>query len=240
MGGLSVGGGGDGWAGLGNPAHFLRPRSTLIGASLTPGLFDIPDLQLIRAMVVVPAGSVAFGASFSRFGRGVYRETEGSLSLATGCSEIAAVGATVRLFHLAIDGYGSASAAALDLGMSVRPSPAFMFSFAIANCAGSSLGACGEELPRSLGAAIELSADESLCMVLEVRKESGFPITVSWGGEFTPVRNVSFRLGCTTEYPGVHAGAGILCDPVRLDYARRWHSSLGATHTLSLLFEDLF
>jgi hypothetical protein len=77
-------------------------------------------------------------------------------------------------------------------------------------------------------------------MAIEVRKESGFPMTVAWGAEFNPVRSFSLRAGWTTEFPGVHAGAGIVWHLIRLDYAWRWHSSLGGTHTVSCTIEGLF
>jgi hypothetical protein len=240
MGGLSVAGGGDGWGAMGNPAHLLRSRSLLIGVSVTPGLFGIPDLSLARAMVVVPTEHAGFGGWFSRFGSDMYRETEGSLSVAARLTENAVLGVSARLFHLSIAGYGSASAGTVDLGLSVQPFPACTFSLAMANCSGSSLGACDEELPRSIGGAIELRSEETLCAILELRKEGGFPMALSWGGEFTPVGGFSLRLGWTTEHPGVDAGGGILLSPIRLDYAWTWHASLGGTHTLSITIEDLF
>jgi hypothetical protein len=238
MGGISVAGGVDGWTG--NPAHLLRPGSILIGVSLTPGMFELPELSLVRAMVVVPAGGSGFGCSFSRFGSDLYRETEGGLSCATGVAGGAALGASLRFFHLSIGGYGNASTAAIDLGLCMQPIPAFTVSLAMMNCTGSSLGACREEIPRSLGAAIEWSVEESLCMVIEVRKERGFPMAVLWGGEFNLTRSFSLRAGGTTEFRGVDAGAGIAWHAIRLDYAWRWHWSLGGTHTLSCTIEGLF
>jgi hypothetical protein len=237
MGGLIVAGGEDGWTG--NPAHLLRAGSTL-GVSLTPGLFNLPELSVLQAIAVVPVGGAAAGCSMVRFGGDLYHETEGALSLAADIAEIAAIGATARFLHLAIAGYGSASSAAIDIGFASRLAPAFTVSVLMTNCLGSTIGACREEIPRSLGAAIEWSVDQCFSLVVEIRKETGLPLSLSWGGEVNIVRVFSMRLGGTTDYPGVHAGAGIAAKPLRLDYAWRWHSSLGGTHTLGLTIEGLF
>src|SRR5512143_3109886 len=81
MGGLCAAGGVDGWGC--NPAQLLRCNSLLVGASVTPGLFGIPDLTHFQAMAVVPSGDIRFGLSFSRFGTDLYRELQSSVSMAT-------------------------------------------------------------------------------------------------------------------------------------------------------------
>jgi len=238
MGGVVVAGGMDGWAG--NPAHLLQVESALAGVSLTPGLFNLPELSLLEGVLVVPFTGAAAGFSFARFGGELYRETEGALSLAAVITEGAALGASARLLHLAIPGYGSASSVAVDLGLVARLGPAFTFSMEAANCTGATIGLCREEIPRSLGAAIEWNVEHLFSLVAEIRKERSLPAALTWGGEVSLVRGFSLRLGGTTDYPGVSAGAGLAWMRLRFDYAWRWHSSLGGTHTLSLTVEDLF
>jgi hypothetical protein len=238
MGGLSAVGG-DGWGAAGNPALVLRCNSLLAGASFTPGMFGIADLSLVQGMAVMPAGSFGIGCFFSRFGTDAYREIQGCLSFAVGVAGDASVGAGVDLYSLAITGYGASVKTGLDLGLSIEPFDALAFSVAISNCTGATIGDCHEEIPRALSAAIEWRPDEPFCIVLEVRKESGFPLAVSYGGEVTLAEVLGLRAGCATEYPGVSVGVGIDWNPVRFDYAWRCHSRLGGTHMLSVTIRDL-
>ncbi len=238
MGGLTASGGADGWGA--NPAQLCRSTSLLFGASLTPGMFGIADLGLVQAMVVAPAGSARLGFSFSRLGTDLYREMQAGVSVATGVTASDAIGVSVQFYRLSIAGYGSAGTAAIDLGMRLQPLEVISVALALTNCTGSAIGACREELPRSFAVALEWNPDAPFCMVLEISKETAFPMIVSWGGECSLAGILQIRAGWTTEYPGLSAGAGFSLSPIRFDYAWRWHSALGDSHTLSVTLEGLF
>jgi hypothetical protein len=239
MGGLSAVSGQDGWGAARNPALLLRCSTFLAGVSIMPGMFSIADLSLVQGMAIVPAGSFSIGFFVSRFGADAYREIQGGLSLAFGVAGDASFGASLQLYHLAITGYGGCANAGVDLGLSVQPIEACGLSLAVSNCTGATMGACSEEIPRALSAAVEWRPDKAFCMVLEARKESGFPLAITYGGEVTLAEILSLRAGCSTEFPGVSAGAGIEWSLIRFDYAWRCHATLGGTHMLSVTIRDL-
>jgi hypothetical protein len=238
MGGLAAGGGLDGWGAAGNPALLFRCNSFMAGASFAPGMFGIADLSLVQGMTAVPAGNFGIGCFFVRFGSDVYREFQGGLSLAVGVAGEASFGASVQLYNLAIAGYGGSTVAGVDLGLSVQPCEAVAFSLVLSNCTGATIGRCDEEIPRVLSAAVEWRGGP-FCLAVEIRKESGFPLSVTSGCEVRLADVLRLRAGCSTEFPGVSVGAGIDWDPVGFDYAWRCHSSLGGTHMISVTIRDL-
>lgn len=238
MGVLCSAGGTDGWGGIHNPALMIRSGSVTAGASVTTGIFGIPELGAFDAMAIVPAGPARLGLSCSRLGNDLYRESEIGLSLAAGVRKDAAAGASLRIFHLSIAGYGAAAAAGLDLGLALNPTPQVSVALTLTNCTGSSIGACREEIPRSVTAAVEWNP-EPVCIVIEIAKEEGALMSVAAGCECRLAGILRIRGGCTTDFPGASAGAGIEWLPLRLDYAWRWHATLGGTHTVSLTVEGL-
>ncbi len=238
MGMLCSAGGTDGLGGIHNPALMIRSGSVTAGASVTPGIFGIPELGAFDAMAIVPAGKARLGLSCSRLGNDLYREFEFGFSLTAGFRDDAAAGASLRIFHLSISGYGAAVAAGLDLGIALRPTPQVSVALTLTNCTGASVGACREEVPRSITAAIEWNP-EPVCIAVEIAKEDDALMSVAAGCECRLAGIFRIRGGCTTEFPGASAGAGIEWLPLRLDYAWRWHAALGGTHTVSLTFEGL-
>ncbi len=239
MGMLCAAGGTDGWGGVHNPALMIRTRSVTVGASLTPGIFGIPELGAFDAMAIVPSGQARFGLSAARFGNDIYRESQFGALLAAGIRNDVAAGAAVRIYHLSIAGYGAATGAGIDLGLALNPAPPLSVALTLTNCTGSSVGACHEEIPRSITAAIGWNP-EPLCVLIEIAKEEGALARVAAGCECRLAGILLVRAGCTTECPGASVGAGIEWLPLRLDYAWRWHAALGGTHMVSLTVEDLF
>lgn len=233
MGVLCSAGGTDGWGGFHNPALMIRSESVTAGASVSPGIFGIPELGAFDVMAIVPAGRARLGVSCSRLGNDLYRESEIGLSIGAGIRADAAAGASLRIFHLSIAGYGAAAAAGLDIGLALCPAPQVSVALTLTNCTGASIGACREEVPRSVTAAVEWNP-EPLSIVVEIAKEDGAMMSVAAGCECRLAGILRIRGGCTTEFPGVSAGAGIEWLHLSVDYALRWHAVLGGTHTVSL------
>lgn len=224
----------DCWSLFANPAAAAVGLAS-VGCSFSPGLFGLRDLRVVGASALLRSGGWGLGAALSCLGGELYRETQIFGVVGRRFTENAAAGFLVQLYHLRIEGYGSALAAGVSLGTICRITESLDLSLHASNITGATIGECREELPQQLVAALSLDPFHDLRVVLEGRKESGMPANISLGGEYRLVPSFLLRLGMSDESTGLTGGAGVCVGSLRLDYGFHWHRELGLTHALSIM-----
>jgi hypothetical protein len=223
----------DCWSLFANPAAAAVGLPSL-GCSFSPGLFGLRDLRVVGASALLQSGGWGFGPAVSCLGGELYREIQVFGDVGKHLSENAAAGFSVQLYHLRIEGYGSALAAGISLGTICRITESLDLALHASNITGATIGECKEELPQNLVAALSLAPIPDLIVVLEGRKESGMPASIALGGECRVVPSFFLRLGMSDESTGLTGGAGVSVGSLHLDYGFHWHRELGLTHALSI------
>ncbi len=199
--------------------------------------YRLPALRYGATHVGVPFewGTLSSGAS--TFGFEDYREVHLSggfaRSLQLGTTRFFHFGLTTRYHHTAIDGFGSAGAFGLNMGVILTLLRSLQLGAHATNVNGGSLVE-DEPIPRTLSVGINYQALSELRVLVDLFKDVRFPATVRGGIEVRPVSTVILRTGITTAPTRFMGGVGIHLGPLRADVAAEQHQELGWSPTASL------
>ena len=105
-GGVWLRGGGDPWCVLGAPPLLASVRRTTVGLAHFPSPWGLDELSGSVAVIAVPAGGGALGASLARSGFDLFAETYLGIAYG-GATGALRYGITARYRHLRIERYGS-------------------------------------------------------------------------------------------------------------------------------------
>lgn len=234
MGGAFVSLSGDLWAATMNPALLTTLDERMVGASVSPGLYGMPELRRGAAAYVEPTTIGTFALSGMRFGFALYHETTLSLAWGMRLPRGLDVGIAFRIHHLGVEGYGSAAALGIDLGARMAVLPALDIGVAIANVNLPSIGASRDRLPVVVAFGFTCTPVRGLTICAGFEKDVLYPASFHAGVEYSPVSTISLRGGVESE-PGVYStGLGLTLGAVDAEYALRGHPVLGMTHEVSL------
>lgn len=216
-------------SGRANPASW----ATLPGRAVTfftAEPFGLSALRLASVDLAEPArwGTLAAGARV--FGADAYRETHLHVGAARGFRAGSArrinLGLRLRLHHVAIPGYGQASALAATAGLLVEVAPFIHAGFEAVNLHRPSL-AGHDELPRTLSLGLAVQTAPSLRLVLDVVKDVRFPASVRAGVEARAADVLTLRAGAASAPACLTAGAGLRLGRLAVDVAAERHEALG-------------
>lgn len=199
--------------------------------------FGLAPLRYGSASGTWPLGWGVVSVGASTFGGEAYRELHYSLgvarSLRLGTSRRVHGGVTGRYYHTRIDGYGSAGALGLHLGLLLSLLPSLHFGAHATNVNSPSL-AEGETLPQTLAVGLQYRASPRLLMVADVFKDLSFPASVRGGLEVRPIPRLALRAGVTTAPTRFTGGVGLRLGWVRAHVAAEQHPELGWSPSASL------
>lgn len=180
-------------------------------------------------------GTVSGGAG--TFGFEAYREVHANLGFARsvqlGTSRQLHVGLNGRYYSTSIEGFGSASAAGLNLGLLVEVLPDLHFGAHATNVNGPTMGR-EEALPQTLAVGLSYRAEQRLRVVVDAFKDLDFPLSLRGGVEVQPVDALRLRTGVASQPARFTAGAGVVVGRLRADVAAEQHQTLGWSPAASL------
>ncbi len=180
-------------------------------------------------------GTVSGGAS--TFGGDEYRELHYSLGYARGLqfgtSRTVYVGLTGRYYHTRIDGYGSAGAIGLHLGLLLPLLPSLYLGAHATNVNAPTL-TDGEALPQTLSVGLQYRVGPRVRILTDVFKDLSFPVSVRSGIEVRPISMLALRAGVTTAPVRFTGGVGIRLGRLRAHVAAEQHQELGWSPSASL------
>lgn len=180
-------------------------------------------------------GSISAGTS--TFGNENYRELHYSLGYARrlhlGTSRPLYVGIRGRYYDTRIEGYGSARALGLHLGLLVTILPSLQFGAQATNINSPSLNG-RKKLPQTLQIGVRYQATRTFVVLAEVFKDVSFPLSGRAGIEVRPVPRLALRTGVTTAPLRFTGGVGVQLGWIRAHLAAEQHLELGWTPSASL------
>lgn len=216
-----------------NPAGLTRIAGNIIGVSYSRP-YGLSNLSLGILGYVHPTGKGAWGLGLRSFGNGVYRENTFGLSRGNAFGETIHFGATINVFHLSIQRFGTATAIGIDLGTHIRLSKELWAGLSISNINTPNLGKSGERLPRRIHLGLRSSPEKDLICVAELQTDMACQTQFRIGQEYRISPFLSIRFGLSTGPTNFTGGAGFYLGRHRIDYAYTSHSVLGATHQASM------
>lgn len=219
-----------------NPAASAARKQRLVSFYAREA-FGLSSLRYGAGYLRWPREWGSLSAGTSAFGNERYHELHYSLgyarSLHLGTSRPLYVGIIGRYYNTRIEGYGSARALGLHLGMLVTILPSLQFGAQATNINGPSLDG-RKQLPQTLQVGVRYQATRSLEVLADVFKEVSFPLSVRAGVEVRPVPRLALRTGITTAPLRFTGGVGVQFGWIRVHLAAEQHLELGWTPSASL------
>ena len=198
-----------------------------------PGSYGIPELSYRGAVGAIPASFGVIGLKASRFGFDLYRESEFRIAFARDVGDLG-IGLSISWYSVAIENYGSGGALGIDAGLMIPVSDALTSGIALRNINAPAAGPSGEELPQSFSLGIAYAPFESMKLLLDYGKETGFDASPKIGFEYRLDESISLRAGASDAPSLTTMGVGVRFSALEFDYALSSHPDLGWSHQASL------
>jgi hypothetical protein len=192
--------------------------------------FGMSELQLAAAAYAIPSDLEAFSVTARSFGFSGYRNTQVGLGYARELSETPAPPASAGLLliydHESIKNYRSSGSVGIVLGGSLHLSSSLLLGLQAANIH-RPVKASTTSLPQQLSVGIGYSPSASTQLVLDLQKETRYPLAVRAGIEFRPGSALAVRMGIATIPRLFTVGIGIAPGVIRGGLAFLYHYALG-------------
>ncbi|MCH8485282.1 MAG: hypothetical protein LAT75_00350 [Candidatus Cyclonatronum sp.] len=230
--GQAVTAAGDGaWAVFANPALSAgSPRSVSFYGIRNYGFAELTDAAMAATYQVL--GGVA-ASGLHTYGDELYRETRLRLGYSYGYAGFYA-GFALNYTHLLIQGYGSAGAAAIDIGLAWEVIPELRFGARAANLNRGRAGEAREELPAEFALGLAYTISEKALFALDAVKDVRFPLAFRAGLEMELSHAFVLRGGLTTAPQTFSAGAGYRFANFHINLVAQQHYVLGWSPGLDL------
>jgi len=219
------------WLARSNPAAVATAPTGTFGASFSPSNLGIEGFYEGYALAALPIDSLAgIGAAVQGVGAGGYREISGSCIGAVTLGETVRLGAALTVRSLAIDRYGAATAATIDLGAIAWLSDRIRFGGMIANINRAELAGAGLPERVAVGFAFDIGSSTALSIDAwqELRRSAGLAMGLST----SPAPGLTIRGGAGSG-PGTMAlGVGYTAGDITIEYGGAYVVPVGFRHVI--------
>lgn len=175
------------------------------------------------------------GLGLFRFGDNFYSEQMISVGFSNKLG-IASLGAKINYIQYRSEGFGTKSAVAMDFGGLVQITPQISVGAYIVNLTQSKISS-DEYLPVRLVAGLGFKPSEQFFFCTEIEKDMDNKSTWRSGAEYTIHKKVFVRTGFNLNPSAAFFGLGAQARRLKIDYAIKFASILGATHQASATYQ---
>ncbi len=219
------------------PAGLASMNSLSIAASLTPAIFDLPELRTRSLSAGIPVSFGGVGLGVHMFGFELYREA--SVTIGSGIAmddRLLKAGASVEFRRYEIVGYGMETLVLLNVGVIHEFHEMIAISGTVDNVFNAALGRNKERLPRAVSLGLLAVLSSEFLSAVEIEKNTRDPAFIKVALEFRPLSSVALRSGVSTDPFLWSAGCSFSVGPVSFDYGGTQHDILGWTHQIDIRF----
>lgn len=201
--------------------------------------FLVDGLGMKAFATALPTKKGVFGFQMNSLGLAkLYSETKAGISYARTFGPKFAASVQIDYFNTHIaENYGSSSTATGEIGLIAIPVKNLTIGFHIFNPTRSKLNAgLDERLPTIMRLGTRYDFSEKVFVSLEAEKDVDYKPIIRGGIEYRPIPIFYLRVGAASN-PGLMAfGFGIVMKKLRLDVAASFHSQLGFSPSVGLLY----
>ena len=197
--------------------------------------FGIRELTHETVSGVFPTHYGGLGLTLQTFGHSLYRENTLAVGWASRYRSKLHVGILLRIVHLQIQKYGSATGLVVDVGGLVRLTENLIWGVALTNL---NRGRMGDRrtLPQISRMGLSCTPLPELLLSVEIDKDTPYPVELRGGCEIRPTSALALRCGFGRDPNFISAGIGLTWGIFCSDYGFTHHPVLGVTHQGSLSF----
>lgn len=201
--------------------------------------FSVSELSVKSAAFALPVKRGTFGFSISSFGYSLYQENNYGLAFAKAFGENFSAGVKMDYFSFKLaEGYGKKSAIAAEIGIQAKLIENLSLGAHIFNISRTKLTNDNKEyLPTILRLGFNYKFSEKVFVAVETEKDIDHKAQFKTGLEYRIIKELYLRGGISTNPTLSSFGFGLNLKQFRLDFASSFHSVLGYTPQLGLLYE---
>jgi hypothetical protein len=223
--------GGDPWCALSAPPLLFYVSGFTAGFAHFPSGWGLVPLTATALVAAVPAGPGVAGFSLTRFGAGLYSETEAGVAWG-GSAGVFRYGASFKVRHLSIERYGTALTPRLDLAAAAA-TDWFTCGVRVTDVNRGAVGGSGERLRQGVSIAAAMLPRGMPGLLLQAGNDEGTGISVRAGLSFV-LMPVAIRAGTSGSFDRIHAGVDLPAGRFTAGYGVVVHPVLGWSHSFSL------
>lgn len=199
--------------------------------------FMLAELSNYTGVFALPTSSGNFGLKAAYSGFSDYNETQIGLAYARKLGTKLDIGAQFNYYGLRIAENGNATAIGFEAGAILHLTEKLHTGFQISNPVGGKFGADKQEKLASLYSfGIGYDASEKFLVSMEVQKEEDQPVNINAGLQYKFIPQLMARAGVSSATSTIWIGCGLSLKLFRFDISAAYHSQLGITPALALLF----
>jgi len=223
------------WPSFNNQALLAYNRTFSAGIDYQ-NRFNISELGIRTAGVVIPAGKTSVGIIYSHAGYSEFRREMTGIACGLNLLENIAGGVQVEYFSERASGeYQRKQSLTFEAGLSIRPSETITIGIHTFNPLPNSIRKA--YLPSSLTAGLGIELNKALFAGAEAEMSSEDKLVLRTGFEYQTIENLWLRGGFSTENTSFSFGLGYLFKSLKLDLSFSTHEKLGLTSSASIVFK---
>jgi hypothetical protein len=222
------------WSSFSNPASLASQKEPAAGICYE-NRFNISELGIRTAGLVIPAGTTTLGVVYSNFGYRYFSRHKAGLASGLNLSEKLAAGVQIDYFYEHVPGENNdRSRLTFAAGALFKASEAVRLGFRIFNPIPGSVRK--HFLPASVEAGAEVVLGRPLSATAQAEIEEGKKMRISMGFEYAVRAGFKIRGGFTSGSSSFCFGLGYRVKSVSADLGFMVHDRLGVTSVASVVF----
>ncbi|HQZ50829.1 MAG: hypothetical protein KA968_14405 [Chitinophagaceae bacterium] len=219
-----------------NQASLAQLKSSTAGA-YGERRFLLNELNNYTAAIGLTTKGGNFGVKAGYSGFTDYNETQIGLAYARKLGAKIDVGVQFNYNGVRIPTYGNSSAISFELGTILHISEKLHAGLHVNNPVGGKFGKEQQEKLSSVYAiGVGYDASEKFFISCEIEKEEDQPINVNAGFQYKLIKELLVRAGVSSATSSLWVGLGLTVKSFRIDVTSAFHSQLGVTPGLLVLF----
>lgn len=219
-----------------NQASLAQLKNSAVGA-YGERRFLQNELNNYAAVVGVTTQNGNFGIKAGYAGFSDYNETQLGLAYARKLGNKIDAGVQFNYNGIQVPAYGNASAISFEIGTIMHVSEKLHAGVHVNNPVGGKFGKEEQEkLPSVFTFGIGYDASQKFFISFEVEKEEDQPVNVNAGFQYKLIQQLLVRGGISSATSSYWMGLGLQLNAFRIDVTSSYHSQLGMTPGLLLLF----
>ena len=199
--------------------------------------FMLKELSNYAATIVLPSKLGGFGIATNYFGGENFNTSQIGLGYGKKLSDKIDIGVQFNYNMIKLSGYGSSSAINFEAGAIIHLTDKLHAGIHVYNPVGGKYGKSKmEKLAAVYSSGIGYEVSDKFFISTEIIKEEDQPINVNAGVQYVFAKQFFARMGIAAGTGNYFAGLGLKWNTIRIDAVTTWHTQLGFTPGIMLVF----
>ena len=200
--------------------------------------FMMKELSTKAAAFTLPVKRGTFGVFISNFGYSLYSQNKIGFSFGKSFGEKISSGISIDYLSTAIPEYGKKNSFVAEAGIQTKPLRNLTIGAHIFNLTRTKFASYNNErIPTIMRLGFNYKFSEKVFIALETEKDIDKKKVIKAGVEYNPIKEFYLRAGISTNPALSCFGIGINLKQFKLDISSTYHSTLGISPQVGLIYE---